>query len=279
MAGSARRPQPLAVRAGADVLVMGSAIFGHPEGIARCHRPERRQAEQKRPAASGWPQPGITIRRRQFGLVHGPQAARADAHLAGSAIHDQSHLLDVWRPLTIRRRLGVAHVVPELRAFAAYFTARHHLPPSHRALQPVICLQADGIVPSSSYVCKLVTRSVAMTPDSVLGKIEVSPRAIASLASEAVLRCYGVVGMVAAHRCAMASPRFCRWRIAIAASRSRLSDGQVADRPVCCHRVRHPHLRGCPEHHGERQVRCRKGPGHARGRGQRACAGRAGECR
>jgi len=36
-----------------------------------------------------------------------------------------------------------------------------------------------------------------MTPDSVLGKIEVSPRAIASLASEAVLRCYGVVGMAA----------------------------------------------------------------------------------
>lgn len=36
-----------------------------------------------------------------------------------------------------------------------------------------------------------------MTPDSVLGKIEVSPRAIASLASDAVLRCYGVVGMAA----------------------------------------------------------------------------------
>jgi uncharacterized alkaline shock family protein YloU len=36
-----------------------------------------------------------------------------------------------------------------------------------------------------------------MTPESILGTIEVSPRAIASLASEAVLRCYGVVGMVA----------------------------------------------------------------------------------
>ncbi|MEN6479598.1 MAG: Asp23/Gls24 family envelope stress response protein [Anaerolineales bacterium] len=34
-----------------------------------------------------------------------------------------------------------------------------------------------------------------MTPERGLGKIEVSPRAIASLASEAVLRCYGVVGM------------------------------------------------------------------------------------
>ena len=36
-----------------------------------------------------------------------------------------------------------------------------------------------------------------MSPDSALGRIEVSPRAIASLASEAVLRCYGVVGMAA----------------------------------------------------------------------------------
>jgi len=34
-----------------------------------------------------------------------------------------------------------------------------------------------------------------MTPESVVGRIEVSPRAIATLASEAVLRCYGVVGM------------------------------------------------------------------------------------
>lgn len=34
-----------------------------------------------------------------------------------------------------------------------------------------------------------------MSEESVLGKIEVSPRAIASIASEAVLRCYGVVGM------------------------------------------------------------------------------------
>ncbi len=37
-----------------------------------------------------------------------------------------------------------------------------------------------------------------MSEDSTLGKIEVSPRAIASIAGEAVLRCYGVVGMAAA---------------------------------------------------------------------------------
>jgi uncharacterized alkaline shock family protein YloU len=36
-----------------------------------------------------------------------------------------------------------------------------------------------------------------MSPGSVLGRIEVSPRAIASLASDAVLGCYGVVGMAA----------------------------------------------------------------------------------
>jgi uncharacterized alkaline shock family protein YloU len=36
-----------------------------------------------------------------------------------------------------------------------------------------------------------------MPPEPVTGKIEVAPRAIASLASEAVLRCYGVVGMAA----------------------------------------------------------------------------------
>lgn len=34
-----------------------------------------------------------------------------------------------------------------------------------------------------------------MSEDSTLGKIIVSPRAIASIASEAVMRCYGVVGM------------------------------------------------------------------------------------
>ena len=37
-----------------------------------------------------------------------------------------------------------------------------------------------------------------MSEDPTLGKIEVSPRAIASIASEAVLRCYGVDGMAAA---------------------------------------------------------------------------------
>ena len=34
--------------------------------------------------------------------------------------------------------------------------------------------------------------------DSTLGKIQVSPRAITSIASRAVLSCYGVVGMAAA---------------------------------------------------------------------------------
>lgn len=37
-----------------------------------------------------------------------------------------------------------------------------------------------------------------MSDDSPLGRIEVSPRAIASITSEAVLSCYGVVGMSAA---------------------------------------------------------------------------------
>ncbi len=36
-----------------------------------------------------------------------------------------------------------------------------------------------------------------MHADSPIGKIEISPRAIASIASEAVLNCYGVVGMAA----------------------------------------------------------------------------------
>jgi len=33
--------------------------------------------------------------------------------------------------------------------------------------------------------------------DAALGKVEVSPRAIASIAGEAILSCYGVVGMSA----------------------------------------------------------------------------------
>ncbi len=37
-----------------------------------------------------------------------------------------------------------------------------------------------------------------MSEESTLGKIDVSPRAIASIASDAVLSCYGVVGMAAA---------------------------------------------------------------------------------
>ena len=37
-----------------------------------------------------------------------------------------------------------------------------------------------------------------MATETYLGKIEVSPLAVASLASDAVLRCYGVVGMAPA---------------------------------------------------------------------------------
>ncbi len=37
-----------------------------------------------------------------------------------------------------------------------------------------------------------------MSKDSTLGNIQVSPRAIASIAGEAVVSCYGVVGMAAA---------------------------------------------------------------------------------
>lgn len=37
-----------------------------------------------------------------------------------------------------------------------------------------------------------------MSENSTIGKIEVSPRAIASIAAQAVLSCYGVVGMAAA---------------------------------------------------------------------------------
>jgi len=39
---------------------------------------------------------------------------------------------------------------------------------------------------------------VHMADESVLGKIEVSPRAIISIAGDAVLSCYGVVGMAPA---------------------------------------------------------------------------------
>lgn len=37
-----------------------------------------------------------------------------------------------------------------------------------------------------------------MPPETALGRIQVSPKAIASIASKAVLSCYGVVGMSAA---------------------------------------------------------------------------------
>ena len=37
-----------------------------------------------------------------------------------------------------------------------------------------------------------------MNGETALGKIQVSPRAIASIAADAVLSCYGVVGMAAA---------------------------------------------------------------------------------
>ncbi len=38
-----------------------------------------------------------------------------------------------------------------------------------------------------------------MTEEPYLGKVEVSPQAIASIAGQAVLECYGVVGMAAKH--------------------------------------------------------------------------------
>jgi uncharacterized alkaline shock family protein YloU len=52
------------------------------------------------------------------------------------------------------------------------------------------------MIPYSMGTCKL-TRRCLMHTDSPIGKIEISRRAIASIASEAVLRCYGVVGMSA----------------------------------------------------------------------------------
>jgi uncharacterized alkaline shock family protein YloU len=41
-------------------------------------------------------------------------------------------------------------------------------------------------------------RRCLMREDSALGKMEVSPKAIASIAAEAVMNCYGIVGMAPA---------------------------------------------------------------------------------
>jgi hypothetical protein len=84
------------------------------------------------------------IRPRLLGALQGAQATCADMHPTRLPINHQGHLLNIGRPLPVRRHLRVADIVPELRALAADLTARHDHTSIAQAPWPVICLQADG---------------------------------------------------------------------------------------------------------------------------------------
>ena len=80
-----------------------------------------------------------------------------------------------------------------------------------------------------------------MTEESKTGRIEISPQAIATLAGEAVLRCYGVVGMANKNLidgiADLLQPD--RWGRGVDV---RVRDGQGHRRSLRHHPVRHPHL-------------------------------------
>jgi hypothetical protein len=65
------------------------------------------------------------MRKDLTSLVQRPQAASTEMHPAHLPLHPYPHALDVRFELTVGCPLGVADVVPELRAFATHFTFRH----------------------------------------------------------------------------------------------------------------------------------------------------------
>ncbi len=60
-------------------------------------------------------------------FVQRPQTAGAQIHPTDLPVEFYSHSLDVGLELAIGRPLGVANVVPELRAFATHFTLCHRI--------------------------------------------------------------------------------------------------------------------------------------------------------
>jgi hypothetical protein len=63
--------------------------------------------------------------RKNLGFILGLQALRAHVDLARLAVHHHRALGDVGAKLAVGVPLGKAHIVPELRTFATYFTLSH----------------------------------------------------------------------------------------------------------------------------------------------------------
>ncbi len=104
------------------------------------------------------------------------------------------------------------------------------------------------------------------------GKIEVSSRAIATVAGRAVAQCYGVVGIAATH------PRLSMVETLRPENYGRGVDvrfvhDHVSDRSLRRAGAWAAHQRDCAQHHAERQVRSRADTGAARRAGQCQRAG------
>ncbi len=90
----------------------------------------RGRKEAKRPAPGGWPRSvRLALALGLGGLVVGPQAAGADAYLPDPTLDLDRRRLDIREPAAVGASLGVADVMPELRALATDLTLGHSVYP------------------------------------------------------------------------------------------------------------------------------------------------------
>lgn len=115
----------------------------------------------------------------------GAQTAGADVATAVLSIDQHALALDIGAEHTVRRALGVTYIVPEHRGLSTDLTFSHD-PPLFFDDWVMIPQRMGDATEGGAMGDHLEAR----------GKIEVTQAAIASIVSEAVQTCYGVVGTV-----------------------------------------------------------------------------------
>jgi len=115
----------------------------------------------------------------------GAQAACADIATTVLPVDQHALTLDIGAEHSVRRALGVTYVVPEHRGLATDLTLCHDPP-----------LFFDDWVMIPQRMEDATEGGVMDDHLEARGKIEVAQAAIASIVSEAVQTCYGVVGTV-----------------------------------------------------------------------------------
>jgi len=121
------------------------------------------------------------------GLVQRPQAARTEIHPTLTPFIFNMHALDVGFELAVGCPFRMANIVPKLRALATDFAFCHH---NHLAV-----VRSETYLTTRCSFTQLANIRGGNMPEVLKkGPIEVSAKAIASIASNAVLTSYGVVG-------------------------------------------------------------------------------------